>query len=145
VFSCDSGLYIDGLPDRLQPGVHVRNVGGKRLSDDEMVEYYARLIIDIGGQTTARYRNGVCLVMGLDEAYNYDGDDIASSEFILVSKPHPKRVAGFPLDSLSVNIGSGQYFYDMDTDDMLEKVWYEGFRAFFIRSLGLPLDIALCS
>ena len=33
VFSCDSGMYIEGLPEEEQPGVHVRNVGGRRLSD----------------------------------------------------------------------------------------------------------------
>ena len=43
VFSCDSGLYFDNVPDELQPGVHVRNVNGKCLSDDEMVEYYSGL------------------------------------------------------------------------------------------------------
>jgi 8-oxo-dGTP diphosphatase len=37
VFACDSGLYIDGLPEDEQPGVHVRMVGGKRLTDDEML------------------------------------------------------------------------------------------------------------
>ena len=37
VFSCDSGLYFDNVPDEVQPGVHVRNVNGKCLSDDEMM------------------------------------------------------------------------------------------------------------
>ena len=31
VFSCDSGLYFDNVPDEVQPGVHVRNVNGKWL------------------------------------------------------------------------------------------------------------------
>lgn len=26
VFSCDSGLYFDNVPDEVQPGIHVRNV-----------------------------------------------------------------------------------------------------------------------
>ena len=38
VFSCDSGLYIQQLPEELQPGTHVRNVNGKRLSDEEMTD-----------------------------------------------------------------------------------------------------------
>lgn len=37
VFSCDSGLYIEELPDKLQPGVHVRTINGKYLSDEEML------------------------------------------------------------------------------------------------------------
>ena len=34
VFSCDSGLYFDELSDEEQPGIHVRRVGGKELSDE---------------------------------------------------------------------------------------------------------------
>lgn len=43
VFSCDSGLYFEGLPQELQPGVHVRTVGGKYLTDEEMLAYYSGL------------------------------------------------------------------------------------------------------
>ena len=28
VFSCDSGLYIEGIPEEEQPGIHVRRVRG---------------------------------------------------------------------------------------------------------------------
>lgn len=40
VFSGDSGLYIEGLSEEEQPGVHVRRVGGKNLTDEEMRGYY---------------------------------------------------------------------------------------------------------
>ena len=39
VFSCDSGLYFDNVPDEVQPGVHVRTINGKCLSDEQMIEY----------------------------------------------------------------------------------------------------------
>jgi HAD superfamily hydrolase (TIGR01509 family) len=55
VFACDSGLYIDGLPDSEQPGVHVRMVGGKRLTDDEMVSHYSAIARRLGGKAIARY------------------------------------------------------------------------------------------
>ena len=29
VFSCDSGLYFDELPEELQPGTHIRRVHGR--------------------------------------------------------------------------------------------------------------------
>lgn len=35
VFSCDTGLYFENAPDEIQPGVHVRNINGKCLSDEE--------------------------------------------------------------------------------------------------------------
>ena len=37
VFSCDSGLYFEGVPEEIQPGVHVRTVNGKYLTDEEML------------------------------------------------------------------------------------------------------------
>ena len=37
VFSCDLGLYFDNVPNEVQPGVHVRNVNGKCLSDGEIL------------------------------------------------------------------------------------------------------------
>ena len=36
VFSCDSGLYFDELKEEEQPGIHVRRVHGKELTDDEI-------------------------------------------------------------------------------------------------------------
>ena len=38
VFSCDTGLYFENVPEDKQPGVHVRRVNGKNLSDAEMLQ-----------------------------------------------------------------------------------------------------------
>ena len=73
VFSLDSGLFFEDVPDELQPGVHVRNVEGKHLSDDEMIEYYSSLARRFGGRLTARYKNALCLVMSDDEVYQKHG------------------------------------------------------------------------
>ena len=62
VFSCDSGLYFDEVPDEIQPGVHVRNVNGRCLSDDEMIAYYTGLAKQYGN-LTAYYQNAICLVL----------------------------------------------------------------------------------
>ena len=136
VFSCDSGLYIKEAPDELQPGVHVRNTGGRYLDDEEMIEYYGKLAERFGGQMTVRYKNGICLVKSKTEIYEYMGDDIAGEEFIISSKPHPRRTKGFPLDSLSVHINTGKYYFDMD--ELKDRSSMdEGFRNFFIRTLEL--------
>ena len=48
VFSCDSGLYFDNVPDEIQPGVHVRNVNGKTFTDDEMMSLvYVKDVYDL--------------------------------------------------------------------------------------------------
>ena len=59
VFSCDSGLYFDELPEDKQPGIHVRRVDGKELSDEEMLAYYGSLATRYGGKLTGRYKNAI--------------------------------------------------------------------------------------
>lgn len=76
VFSCDSGLYFDNVPDEVQPGVHVRNVNGKCLSDDEMIDYYSGLV-KAYGNLVARYRNAICFVMDNTHIYEAKAWDYA--------------------------------------------------------------------
>jgi 8-oxo-dGTP diphosphatase len=102
VFSCDSGLYIEGIESTQQPGVHVRRVQGKVMTDEEMIAYYTEVAAYLGGYAKARYKNAICLVMSDHEIYQYDGEDISSESFFLAATPHVKRIAGFPLDSISV-------------------------------------------
>jgi len=130
VFSCDSGLYFDEVKEEEQPGIHVRRINGKELSDDEMIEYYSSLAKRYGGKITGRYRNAIYFI--LDENHHYSSMDmsIATEPFILTAEPHAKRVEGFPLDSLSVDIGSGKYYYDLEVKDVSTSV-DDGVRKFF--------------
>lgn len=134
VFSCDSGLYFDELKEEEQPGIHVRRINGKELTDDEMVTYYAALAKKHGGKLTGRYRNAIYFI--LDENHHYCSMDmsIATEPFVLVEKPHVKRVEGFPLDSLSVDIESGTYYYDLIEKDVSTSV-DDGIREFFTQIL----------
>ena len=97
LFVCDSGLYFDELKKEEQPGIHVRRVNGKELSDDEMIGYYASVAEKYGGKITGRYRNAIYFI--LDEKHHYSSMDmsIATEPFVLVTKPHSKRVEGFPI------------------------------------------------
>lgn len=130
VFSCDSGLYFDELENEKQPGIHVRRVGGKELNDDEMIEHYSSLAAEYGGTLTGRYRNAICFVMDEKTSYSSMDISIATEPFVLVSEPHQKRVAGFPLDSLSKDVKSGEYYYDLEVKDVSTSV-EEGVREFF--------------
>ena len=132
VFSCDSGLYFDELQEEEQPGLHVRRIDGKELTDDEMIQYYASLAERHGGRLTGRYRNAIYFI--LDENHHYSSMDIsiATEPFILVTEPHSKRVEGFPLDSLSIDIETGKYYYDLEVKDVSTSV-DEGVRNFFTK------------
>lgn len=48
----------------------------------------------------------------------------------MVTEPHEKRVEGFPLDSLSIDIETGKYYYDLEVKDVSTPV-DDGVRKFF--------------
>ena len=132
VFSCDSGLYFDNVPEEIQPGVHVRTVNGKYLSDEEMQAYYAGLAGKYGN-LTARYCNAICFVQDENTVYEAMEPSMESERFLLTDRIHPIRKKGFPLDSLSIDIKTGKYFYDLP-EGALDRVAVEdGFLEFFRR------------
>lgn len=112
VFSCDSGLFIDGLSEEEQPGVHVRRRNGKVLTDPEMTEYYASIASRFGGKCRARYQNGICVIFSETERYEHDGEEISGEGFWLVDQAKPQKEKGFPLDCISVDMETGLYFVD---------------------------------
>lgn len=139
VFSCDSGLYIDGLPENEQPGVCVRRVADKELTDEEMITHYAGLARDHGGQLQVQYVNAIALALDHGEMISHQGRDISSIPFLFVDTPHHRRVEGFPLDSISAHIESGAYYYDLEaaenTNAHEEMSIKEGIQRFFKRAL----------
>lgn len=141
VFSCDSGLYFDHVPDEVQPGVHVRNVNGKCLSDEEMMEYYAGLVRKYGN-LVAQYRNAICFVMDEKHIYEAMEPSMYSEKFILTDKPHSKiREKGFPLDSMSIDMKTNRYYYDLAENELTQFDVEDGFLQFFQKVLSLkPTD-----
>jgi len=137
VFSCDSGLYFDNIPDEVQPGVHVRNVNGKCLSDDEMIDYYTGLVKRYGN-LVARYKNAIFFVMDENHTYEAMEPSMESEKFILIDKPHRTiRKKGFPLDSISIDIKTNKYYYDLPEDKLNQVAVEDGFLAFFRQVLKM--------
>lgn len=137
VFSCDSGLYFENVPDEVQPGVHVRNVNGNCLSDEQMLEYYSGLAKKYGN-LTARYKNGICLVMDEDHIYEAMEPSMESERFLITDVPHSSvRKKGFPLDSLSIDIKTNKYYYDLPAGKLDQVAVEDGFLAFFKNVLSL--------
>lgn len=130
VFSCDSGLYIDDIPDSEQPGIHIRRINGKYLTDDEMVEYYTKMAVKYGN-LVARYKNAICLYTGDDRKYSAMDKDMESEPFIITGTPHKIRKEGFPLDSISLDIKTGEYFYDLLEEERNQFDVEDGFLRFF--------------
>lgn len=122
----DSGLYFDGIPleDPRQPGLNIRAPQGKRMDDEEMIEYYSGLVRELGGRVLAYYLDGIAVYrQGTIETYLDEGGRLAA--FYLVDKPSPNRHPGWPLDSLSLNRNTGTYFVDKGNniyDDVEEPI-----------------------
>lgn len=123
VFSMDSGLFIEGLPDEEQPGVHVRRVDGENLTDAEMREHYKKIAARFGGKCAAQYRNAICLVFSEDEIYEIQSEDLNGSRFYLTTDEREQQMEGFPLDAISVRIETGEHFYDADWEDGTYNEW----------------------
>ena len=74
----DDNLYLEGIPKEKQPGMYVRRVNGKRLTDEEMIEYYSKLAHDYGknGKLTCRWVYGIAVInKGVESTYTWSKDD----------------------------------------------------------------------
>lgn len=115
VFAMDDNLYIDNIPEDKQPGMFVRRVNGKRLNDEEMLEYYSNLAKDYGenGKLTCRWVYGIAVISNNEEkTYTWSKED-----FYIVDKPSDKINPGYPLNSISVNKKLNKYFTDITEED----------------------------
>lgn len=115
VFAMDDNLYIDSIPEEKQPGMFVRRVGGKRLSDEEMIEYYSNLAHTYGenGKLTCRWVYGIAVVNnGVESTYTWSKED-----FYIVDKPTNKINPGYPLNTISINKKLNKYFTDITKED----------------------------
>ena len=135
VFSCDSGLYFADVPEQIQPGVHVRTVNGVYLTDEQMLAHYTGLVKRYG-RLTAKYRNAICYVQDAGHIYEAMDPSMESEAFWLTDIPHSSiRRQGFPLDSISLDPQTGQYFYDLPETAVDQVAVEEGFLTFFRRIL----------
>lgn len=109
----DDNLFIEELPDKMQPKTHVRRVNGKELTDDEMIEYYTNLVKEYGGKLTAKWVYGMVIYdNNIKKEYSWTKD-----HFYFVDKPSEKRNQGYPLDSISIVPEINKYFVELTEED----------------------------
>ena len=111
--SMDDGLYIEGIPEELQPGLFVRRVNGKELNNEEMIDYYSKLIHEYGGKQKAKWVYGIVV-------YSEKGYRTFSWErgrFYLVDTPCNEINNGSPLNSLSIDKDTGKYLAQMTNEE----------------------------
>lgn len=111
VLSMDNALYLDGLSDEEQPGIHVRRIpsANARPSDTELLAHYAQIINSYGGRMTGRWEFAVALA----DSNGVIGEIVIVSPRIFATPPSSHVVEGYPLESLQIDPKSGHYISEM--------------------------------
>lgn len=121
----DDTLYLENVPENIQPGLYVRRVNGKTLNDDEMIEHYISLVNNYGkeGKLNCKWVYGLALINenGEESTYSWYKDD-----FFMVNKQSDKINPGYPLNSISKYKKIDKYFSDDFTlEEKKELEWNE--------------------
>ena len=115
VFAMDDNLYLENVPEDKQPGMYVRRIDGKRLTDEEMIEHYTNLVRKYGtnGKMTCKWVYGMAVINnGKESTYTWSLED-----FYMVEKPSKTINPGYPLNSISINKKLNKYFTDITKED----------------------------
>ena len=131
----DNNLFFTDLPEDNQPGTHVRRINGKRLSDEEMIDYYIGLVKKYGNPyLTACWKYGMVI-------YNNDKEkDYSWSKFnfVLIDKASEKRNLGYPLDSITIVPQYNKYLVDLtkqEKDELNHNTGTDKVVEFIVNSL----------
>ncbi len=110
----DDTLYIEELPEELQPGTHVRRVNGKHLLDDELLNHYINLAKQYGGKLTAKWVYGLVVYVGDNKYYEYTW---SRENFYFVDKPSEKSNPNYPLNSITIIPEYNKYLTDLTEEE----------------------------
>lgn len=108
----DTGLFLEGVEEKLQPRSYVRRINGKTLNDEEMIIYYTNLIKNHGGKVQGTWIKSIAVATdGQVFVYNYN----VKKNF--VEEVNSKRNKGFPLDSISITPEYNKYTVDLTPEE----------------------------
>ncbi len=108
----DDTLYLENVPDSRQPGLYVRRVNGKNLTDEEMIEHYTSLVKQYGekGRLNSKWVYGLALIDAFGKEYTYTW---SKDNFYMVDVPSEERNVGYPLNSISKYKINHKYFTEV--------------------------------
>ncbi|MEG2250161.1 MAG: non-canonical purine NTP pyrophosphatase [Bacilli bacterium] len=116
VIGMDDSLYLENVPDNIQPGLYVRRVNNKTLTDEEMLDYYTDLVKKYGnnGRINCKWIYGLALINKNGEEFTYTW---SKDNFYMVDILSDKINPGYPLNTISKYKVTDKYFTDMTEDD----------------------------
>lgn len=116
----DDTLYLENVPEEKQPGLFVRRVNGKTLTDEEMLEHYINLVKKYGenGRINCKWIYGLAIVneKGEESTYTWSKDN-----FYMVDTKSNIINPGYPLNSISKYKTIDKYFTEITAEDK-EKI-----------------------
>lgn len=112
----DDGLFLDGLSDEEQPNTHVRRVNGKRLNDEEMIDYYSVLAKRFGGKIKGNWIHGIAVCKD-EKVYTFE----RKTNVIMTSNVSPFVTKGYPLDSISIVPMFNKYRSELTKEELEEE------------------------
>ena len=120
IIGMDDSLYLEGVPEDIQPGLYVRRVSGKTLNDEEMIDYYTSIVkkYGINGRIECKWVYGFALIDADRKEYTYSW---CIDNFYMVEKPSSIIKSGYPLNSISKYKENNKYFNEIN-DDEKEKL-----------------------
>ena len=132
----DDTLYIEGIPESIQPGLFVRRVNGKTLTDEEMIKHYTNLVkkYSTDGRLNAKWVYGLVVINedGKESEYTWKKNNI-----YLVDKASNTINEGYPLNSITKIKELDKYLTDLTSKDIeLTKVGESDVIEFIVKSLN---------
>lgn len=113
VIGMDNTLFIEGIDESLQPGTHVRRIGGKTLNDDEMIDYYIGLVKRFNKNFNAMWMYGMAI-------YTENGiftKTWSKGGFYFTDKVCKLRNPGYPLDSVTISSKYNKYLVELTREE----------------------------
>ena len=112
----DDTLYLEGVPEDKQPGLYVRRVNGKTLTDEEMIKHYINLVKEYGknGKLNCKWIYGLVVINEEGEENTYSW---SKGNFYMVDEPSDKINPGYPLNSISKYNKIDKYFTEITEED----------------------------
>lgn len=116
----DDSLYLENVPKDIQPGLCVRRVNNKTLTDDEMLEYYINLVKKYGknGRINCKWIYGIAVINEKGEENTYSW---SKEHFYMVDTKSSIINPGYPLNSISKYKIIDKYFTEITEEDK-EKI-----------------------
>lgn len=112
----DDTLYLENVPEEKQPGLFVRRVNGRTLTDEELIEHYINLVKEYGtsGRINCKWLYGIAIIneKGEENTYTWSKDN-----FYMVDTRSDILNPGYPLNSISKYKIIDKYFTEITKED----------------------------